>query len=196
MSRGQGQQANRAPLGKLRRKGKQDVRKAVEVLKTRTGTSTSAKKVFLPPELAGLSALRHQRPPPKQSKRKQQPGRPEKGLSTEVIKKSAADSAAGGLYVKGDVVLLIGEGDFSFALALLKRLGSEGIYMVATVLDTAKELKKKYPEAQAKAKQLVAAGMDVKYGVDGRKLKENLEFSGSFTKVVFNFPHLGTDGAD
>mmetsp|Transcript_95589 Transcript_95589/g.309681 ORF Transcript_95589/g.309681 Transcript_95589/m.309681 type:complete len:303 (-) Transcript_95589:104-1012(-) len=105
---------------------------------------------------------------------------------------AASVPPAGGLYVAGDVILLVGEGDLSFACALLRRLGASA-YLIATVFDSEKALRQKYPAAAGNARRLLSAGMQVIYEVDCRELHERTEFIGAFTKIVFNFPHLGGD---
>jgi len=81
----------------------------------------------------------------------------------------------------------------SFACALLQKLGSSA-FLVATNLENPRALRAKYPEARDNARHLTAAGMMVKYGVDCTQLHAKEDFMGAFTKIVFNFPHLGSDG--
>jgi len=117
------------------------------------------------------------------------------GGVTTVAAAAASVPPAGGLYVAGDVILLVGEGDLSFACALLRRLGASA-YLIATVFDSKKALRQKYPAAAGNARRLLSAGMQVIYEVDCRELHERTEFIGAFTKIVFNFPHLGGDAEE
>jgi len=95
------------------------------------------------------------------------------------------------LYSGNERVLLVGEGNFSFARALCEHLGSgAGIY--ATALDSEAEVKTKYPDA-AEHRRVIEdklAGTTL-LGVDATRLHKVKEFRGAFKKVVFNFPHIG-----
>ncbi|KAL9128668.1 MAG: hypothetical protein Q9217_002696 [Psora testacea] len=92
-------------------------------------------------------------------------------------------------------ILLIGEGDFSFARSLLEHHGCISLH--ATSFDTRPGALSKYPQAAAHTKALEAEeGCKVEYGVDARKLcrpgsggKEVRK--GQRDKIVFNFPHVG-----
>ena len=94
-------------------------------------------------------------------------------------------------------VLLVGEGDFSFARSLLEH--HKVTYIYATCLDTRSGVLSKYPQAATHLK--VIEGQDtsqVEYGVDATKLgraggggggKEVRK--GGWDRIVFNFPHVG-----
>ncbi|KAA3486950.1 methyltransferase small domain protein [Gossypium australe] len=88
-------------------------------------------------------------------------------------------------------ILLVGEGNFSFAACLATSLGS-GVNMVATSLDSKVMLNYKYNEAMANVSRLEELGCTVIHEVDcctmsqHPKLKSNL-----FDRIVFNFPHAG-----
>ncbi|KAL8705014.1 MAG: hypothetical protein Q9201_001859 [Fulgogasparrea decipioides] len=102
-----------------------------------------------------------------------------------------------------DRILLVGEGDFSFAHALYT--SHNCCSLLATCHDSATQLAKKYPQSTTYIQELEAAArededVDVKvlYGVDATKLgrggaggggKEVRK--GGFERVVFNFPHVG-----
>lgn len=100
------------------------------------------------------------------------------------------------LYAGGERILLVGEGNFSFAHALCKHLGSgAGVY--ATCLDSEAELKEKYADAPRCKKEIEEElGGTVLTGVDATRLHKVKEFKGAFRKIVFNFPHLGTGEKD
>eukprot|EP01062_Namystynia_karyoxenos_P075140 TRINITY_DN7231_c0_g2_i2.p1 TRINITY_DN7231_c0_g2~~TRINITY_DN7231_c0_g2_i2.p1 ORF type:complete len:990 (+),score=258.56 TRINITY_DN7231_c0_g2_i2:89-2971(+) len=93
-------------------------------------------------------------------------------------------------FEKGAPVLLLGEGDFSFARALAERLGG-GTGICATSLLTKEETQAKYPQAAENTAALVAMGGYLVYGFDAEReegystLKEHGQ---QFASVVFNFP--------
>ncbi|KAH1032422.1 hypothetical protein J1N35_044596 [Gossypium stocksii] len=94
-------------------------------------------------------------------------------------------------YSSSHKILLVGEGDFSFAACLATSVGS-GINMVVTSLDSKVMLNYKYKEAMANVSRLEELGCTVIHEVDcctmsqHSKLKSNL-----FDRIVFNFPHAG-----
>lgn len=96
-----------------------------------------------------------------------------------------------------DLILLVGEGNFSFARALvcdppesLEFLPANNV--VATAYDSEAECFEKYPEAAAIVDELRVKGADVIFGVDGTKLEKHAALKGRlFDKIVFNFPHAG-----
>jgi len=101
-----------------------------------------------------------------------------------------------GLYAPGERILLVGEGNFSFAKALCKQLGSgAGVY--ATCFDSEATLSKKYPDAAECRKEIEESyGGTCLTGVDATRLHKVGEFREAFRKIVFNFPHLGTGEKD
>jgi 25S rRNA (uracil2634-N3)-methyltransferase len=139
-------------------------------------------------------------------------------------------------FEKYDQALLVGEGDFSFALSLVKTHNVRNV--VATCYDSEKELHAKYPHVRETLAQLLGrsgkAGEDeeeewngfsssedsisdesfddegfvsredlpqstsqatVQYGINATKLstrhRKLLLSNGPFSKIVFNFPHVG-----
>ncbi|ETN40695.1 uncharacterized protein HMPREF1541_04974 [Cyphellophora europaea CBS 101466] len=134
-----------------------------------------------------------------------------------------------------DNVLLIGEGDFSFALSLIKNYRPGAV--TATCYDTEADLVQKYPGVHATISKLAPEGFNgdasqavnepedgesfegfsppsspnsgsskaapapahsrvhVLYGIDATALstihRKTLRALGPFTKIVFNFPHVG-----
>ncbi|KAF9786718.1 hypothetical protein BJ322DRAFT_1099198 [Thelephora terrestris] len=101
-----------------------------------------------------------------------------------------------------DKILLIGEGNFSFAHALavnpptqLQHLPPENI--TATAYDTEEECLAKYADAQEKIDALRAKGVDVIFGVDATRLDRVSQLKGKrWNKVVWNFPHAGKGISD
>ncbi|KAJ9530571.1 hypothetical protein QJQ45_012495 [Haematococcus lacustris] len=92
-----------------------------------------------------------------------------------------------------DTILLVGEGNFSFAAALAEVLGDAEL-VVATSLDTAQAVTDKYPDAARHLASFKDLGGQVLHGVDATRLmscKELKARPAGFTKVVFNFPHAG-----
>ncbi|KAE8987733.1 hypothetical protein PR003_g22626 [Phytophthora rubi] len=88
-------------------------------------------------------------------------------------------------------ILVVGDGDFSFSLALAVFLGGKNL--VATCYDSKVDLKEKYPNALLNYDALETAGAEVHFGVDATHLEKEswLEAAEPFQSIVFNFPHLG-----
>jgi 25S rRNA (uracil2634-N3)-methyltransferase len=99
-----------------------------------------------------------------------------------------------------DNILLIGEGNFSFARALvsdaptqLEHLPPKNI--TATSYDTEQECYDKYPEAVEIVQGLKAAGVKVLFGIDATQLSKVAAFKGKkWDRIVWNFPHAGMPG--
>jgi 25S rRNA (uracil2634-N3)-methyltransferase len=95
-----------------------------------------------------------------------------------------------------DRILLIGEGNFSFAVALLQPLAPlehlPAANITATALDTEKECHAKYPDAAENVRVLRETGAQVLFGVDATKLEKTSALKGKvFDRIVWNFPHAG-----
>lgn len=89
-----------------------------------------------------------------------------------------------------DSILLIGEGDFSFARSLVEEHKCSDV--VATVYEREEELKEKYPHAGENIGVLEDGGVRVRYAVDAMKGGSVWkEVRGKMDRVVFNFPHVG-----
>jgi len=89
-------------------------------------------------------------------------------------------------------ILLIGEGDLSFAKSLVTHHGCEDV--TATVYESAEELKEKYPYVEENITIIEEGGGVVRYGVDATRMKawtEGKNGPGIMDRVVFNFPHVG-----
>lgn len=96
-----------------------------------------------------------------------------------------------GLYTTSERILLVGEGNLSFALALCKNLESgSGVY--ATAYDGEALAKRKYPDLEEIMEEIDQkfSGTTL-FGVDATRLHKVREFRGSFNKIVWNFPHIG-----
>ncbi|MEM6413332.1 MAG: class I SAM-dependent methyltransferase [Pseudomonadota bacterium] len=84
--------------------------------------------------------------------------------------------------------LLVGEGDLSFSLSLIRSRTIDAKSLVATTLQPAARL----PRAGVKnASQLRTAGTRVQHNVDARKLNESFS-KNLFQTVIFNFPNVGS----
>lgn len=96
-----------------------------------------------------------------------------------------------------DKILLIGEGNFSFARALvedapghLRALPPPSI--TATAYDSEKECYEKYPEAAEIVTFLKSKGVIVMFSVDGTHLEKHPALKGRrWDRIVWNFPHAG-----
>lgn len=90
-----------------------------------------------------------------------------------------------------DYILLIGEGNFSFANSLANLLQT-GENIVATCFDSEETVHEKYPDAADEIQSFMEMDGQVLFGVDGTKLGKNKALKNrKFTRVVFNFPHVG-----
>lgn len=112
------------------------------------------------------------------------------------------------------VVLLIGEGDFSYCRALVSTFlaAEKGLAegeveatavrkwrVVATALDSRETVLRKYRKARDNLKFLEETeNVEILFGVDGTKLHEDRELKRLFgsndrppTRFIFNFPHTG-----
>lgn len=95
-------------------------------------------------------------------------------------------------YSQLDTILLIGEGDFSFALSLVRAHGIPSSRITATAYDSEPMVYEKYPWATQTISELRQAGVRLLFKVDATKLKSCKELRGqTFTRVAFNFPHAG-----
>ena len=95
-----------------------------------------------------------------------------------------------------DSVLLIGEGNFSFACALIQspalELGLPPNNITATAYDSEEECYEKYPEARLIVSNLRLSGMEILFNIDGTCLEKNSALKARrWDRVVWNFPHAG-----
>ncbi|XP_044945744.1 uncharacterized protein LOC123394923 [Hordeum vulgare subsp. vulgare] len=99
-------------------------------------------------------------------------------------------------YSTAQSILMVGDGDFSFSLALATTFGS-GWNLVATSLDSYEALTSKYGKAESNVRELKRLGATVLHGVDAKKmmLHSYLE-TRRFDRIVFNFPHAGFNGRE
>lgn len=106
-----------------------------------------------------------------------------------------------------DRVLLIGEGDFSFARALMRLWKDEAAggngssststfmpptNITATAYDSEADCYMKYPGAKAIVEEIRQNGVQTLFGVDATKLEKVYALKGKkWDKIVWNFPHTG-----
>ena len=118
---------------------------------------------------------------------------------------------------KNDRILIIGDGDFSYTLSIVKKKLIKAKNVVATSFDTLEELHSKYPDTvDATLQELRELGVArVIHGIDGTRLAETLgvnirskrqgdgsgksiDVLGGLTvnSIIFNFPHIGKHISD
>lgn len=104
-----------------------------------------------------------------------------------------------------DTLLLVGEGDFSFACSIVKQLLIEPANLIATSFDSKEELISKYPNVEENLQLLIEEGVQVLHEIDAINLAQSLKLplnakkgtAKLFTQnkrlnyVMFNFPHTG-----
>ncbi|XP_077237529.1 uncharacterized protein LOC143879188 [Tasmannia lanceolata] len=94
-------------------------------------------------------------------------------------------------YSNSHRILLVGEGDFSFALSLANAFGS-ATNMVATSLDNQDTLESKYSYAIGNVRELEEMGCLILYGIDATKMSTHFFLrTQRFDRIVYNFPHVG-----
>ncbi|KAJ2779671.1 Meiotic nuclear division protein 1 [Coemansia javaensis] len=94
-------------------------------------------------------------------------------------------------YRRGQTILLVGEGNFSFARSVAEQLGAAG-GVVATAYDARETAGEKYPDLDAHVAAVERLGGTVLFGVDGTQLARHKRLRARrFSRIVFNFPHVG-----
>ena len=98
-----------------------------------------------------------------------------------------------------DRILLIGDGDFSFARSIVEHHGCSNI--TATSLDSKDEILRKYsPQANSHIAYLESEGQTLFYNIDATKLTKTKALNPSkgqrFNRIIFNFPHIGGKSTD
>ncbi|GJN33675.1 hypothetical protein PR202_gb22296 [Eleusine coracana subsp. coracana] len=93
-------------------------------------------------------------------------------------------------------ILTVGDGDFSFSLALATAFGS-GANLVATSLDTYEVSRGKYSKAESNIMELKRLGATVLHGVDVKTMTFHTDLKNRwFDRIVFNFPHASFKGKE
>lgn len=98
-----------------------------------------------------------------------------------------------------DHILLIGEGDFSFATSIVEYHGV--CDLTATCYDSQSTLFEKYvPQAEEHTTYLTEEGQTVLYNIDATKLPKYKSLTrapgGLWDVIMFNFPHVGGKSTD
>ncbi|XP_057962442.1 heavy metal-associated isoprenylated plant protein 41-like [Malania oleifera] len=94
-------------------------------------------------------------------------------------------------YSSSHRILLVGEGDFSFALSLATAFGSAR-NLVATSLDSLESVEKKYEGGIRNVRKIEEKGGVVLFGVDAKQMSQHFFLrTQRFDRIVYNFPHVG-----
>jgi len=93
-------------------------------------------------------------------------------------------------------ILLVGEGDFSFSLALANAFGSAENMVIAS-LDSKDKVLQLYKSAHETLSNLEKLGANVLFGVDTTTMeKHHIIRKMRFHRIVYNFPHAGFYGQE
>ncbi|XP_021816997.1 uncharacterized protein At4g26485-like isoform X2 [Prunus avium] len=94
-------------------------------------------------------------------------------------------------YSSSQKILLVSEGNFSFAACLAKEFGS-AVNMVATSFDSKESLMQKYSNVKSTLNELKGKGCTVLHEVDVHTMSQHPRLMNRrFDHIVFNFPHAG-----
>lgn len=123
------------------------------------------------------------------------PGAP-KLTKKEARQRAVQEKQHKALFASGERILLIGEGNFSFACQLCEHL-QDGRGIFATAFDGEASLNRKYSDAAAARKNIEEKfGGTTLVGVDATRIHRVKEFRNAFSKIVWNFPHMGAGEKD
>ncbi|KAK8937613.1 hypothetical protein KSP40_PGU013436 [Platanthera guangdongensis] len=99
-------------------------------------------------------------------------------------------------YASCHLILLVGDGDFSFSLSLANTFGS-AINIIATSLDSKAKLFKRYQNARKNLRRLEQMGATIIHEVDARQMRVHpILRRRKFDRIVYNFPHAGFKGPE
>ncbi|POM81368.1 Hypothetical protein PHPALM_674 [Phytophthora palmivora] len=116
--------------------------------------------------------------------------------STELLHEKRSAASPQSLKSRSRRILTVGDGNFSYSLALAKQHGNDpSLQLTATSYDSYDELVAKYPECKRICAQLKDLGASVLHRVDATNICESLgvEQLKKFDSVVFNHPHCGEE---
>lgn len=105
-------------------------------------------------------------------------------------------------FASSDVVLLVGEGDFSFACSLIKASYILPENLIASSYDSEQQLLEKYPLAKENLEFLAENSVSIYHSVDATNLIASLKLAKKgappllqegkkLNHIMFNFPHTG-----
>eukprot|EP00301_Raphidiophrys_heterophryoidea_P027675 c9767_g2_i1.p1 GENE.c9767_g2_i1~~c9767_g2_i1.p1 ORF type:complete len:302 (-),score=70.31 c9767_g2_i1:78-983(-) len=96
-------------------------------------------------------------------------------------------------YMPSQEILVVGDGDLSFSVALTELVGS-GRRIIATSYPLKVDLVKHHPSAARNIEKLTSKGVRVFFGVDATALSQCTPLRDkTFDRIIFNFPHTGSD---
>ncbi|KAI3681618.1 hypothetical protein L6452_36420 [Arctium lappa] len=99
-------------------------------------------------------------------------------------------------YSSNHRILLVGEGDFSFALSLAVSFGS-GVNIMATSIDSYDDVIRNYKSGKTNLDRLGSLGARLLFGVDACKMEFHIDlYLRKFDRIVYNFPHAGFFGKE
>ncbi|DBA85430.1 TPA: hypothetical protein ACH3X2_006106 [Trebouxia sp. C0005] len=161
--------------------------------------SKRKKSVKKPPRLHRNQATASK---PSSTKRKQQ--------DTAARRKVASGdrgpkSKTGPQYHESQQILCVGEGNFSFARALVRTLEGQGQNLTATAYDARDTVDAKYQGGGDPVSDIIqelqVCDVTLCYGVDATQLAKSLQVASkkqhvknlpqAFDRIIFNFPHVG-----
>ncbi|XP_057983362.1 uncharacterized protein At4g26485-like [Malania oleifera] len=94
-------------------------------------------------------------------------------------------------YSSSHRILLVGEGNFSFAASLANAFGSAS-NIFATSLDSKDDVMRKHPSARGNLERLESLECTIIHEVDAHTMSLHPSLSRlPFDRIVFNFPHAG-----
>lgn len=108
-------------------------------------------------------------------------------------------------FESSDTLLLVGEGDFSFACSIVRQSLINPANLISTSYDSKEELLEKYPNVQENLNYLEEEGVKVLNDVDATNMVQTLKLPTNAKKgsvglfsprkklnyIMFNFPHTG-----
>ncbi|KAL7626750.1 hypothetical protein AAE478_003524 [Parahypoxylon ruwenzoriense] len=143
--------------------------------------------------------IHNTQPPHKLNARGQ---RPQKGTTPSKPRKTpqTQHDEATIPFAPEDKILLVGDGDLSFAASLVEHHYCADV--TATVLEkTFDYLVDKYPHVPENIAKVEAEGSKVLYNIDATKMapfvdKKGRDATGVMDRIIFNFPHVGGKSTD